>query len=112
MAPDPRLPRPRPPTWLVATTLLLTAAARSAIEPERSFTWTTGSLGVQVTARHAVEPAGHGSRATLSLQFGGLLGGLVARLTRGLNNRYLGIEADGLKRRSEDDAWRVTRASA
>lgn len=85
-----RQPKLLPAVWQV-----------TALEPERSFTWTTGSPGVRVTARHSVEPTGNGSRATLSLQFEGLFGGLVARLTRGLNNRYLGIEAAGLKRRSE-----------
>jgi hypothetical protein len=67
----------------------------------RSFTWRTGSLLVWVVGRHSVEPAGQGSRASLSLQFGGLFGWLVGWLFRDLNNRYLDMEATGLKRRSE-----------
>jgi hypothetical protein len=35
---------------------------------------------------------------TLSIEFSGPL---VARLTRGLNERYLALEANGLKARSE-----------
>jgi formylglycine-generating enzyme required for sulfatase activity len=35
------------------------------------------------------------------LHFGGALGAVVGRLTRRLNNRYLNLEAAGLKRRSE-----------
>jgi len=43
-----------------------------------------------------------GSRATLSIRFDGLLAPLVAWLTHRLNNRYLGLEGAGLKRRSEE----------
>ena len=42
-----------------------------------------------------------GSRVTLSLDFSGILGPLVARLTRGLNARYLALEAQGLKKHTE-----------
>jgi len=74
------------------------------LEEGRSFAWITRSPGVLVTARHWVEGASGGSRATLSLDFSGLLGPLVARLTRGLNTRYLALEAQGLKRRAEAGA--------
>jgi hypothetical protein len=67
----------------------------------RGFISITRSPGVSVTAHHWVEPSDGGSRVTLSIQFTGLLASLVARLTRDLNNRYLALEADGLKRRSE-----------
>lgn len=70
-------------------------------EPGRSFTWVSPAPGVRVIARHWVEPRGADSRATLSLRFEGLLAGLVARLTRALNERYLALEANGLKQRSE-----------
>ena len=73
----------------------------TAFEADHSFTWKTGSLGVYVTARHSVEAAGRGSRATLSLRFEGSLSAVVARLTSRLNDRYLKLEAAGLKRRSE-----------
>jgi hypothetical protein len=59
---------------------------------------------VRVTARHWVEAFGEGSRAKLSLRFSGVLAGLFAYVTRGLNQRYLALEADGLKQRSEN--WR------
>ena len=68
------------------------------LDEGRSFTWVTRSPGVRVTARHSVEASEGGSRATLSLQFSGLLGPLIARLTRGLNERYLALEARGLRR--------------
>jgi len=66
----------------------------------RSFTWVTRSPGVLVTAKHGVEPVGQRTRATLSVGFSGPLGWLVARLTSGLNNRYLALEAQGLRERS------------
>jgi carbon monoxide dehydrogenase subunit G len=72
------------------------------LDEGRGFTWVTRSPGVSVTARHWVEASEGGSRATLSVQFGGVLGPLVGWLTRGLNNRYLSLEAAGLKRRSEE----------
>jgi uncharacterized membrane protein len=70
-------------------------------EQERTFTWMTRAPGMRLTARHWVEVTRDGSRATLSIQFSGPLGGLLARLTRKLNERYLALEAKGLKERSE-----------
>ena len=84
-----RQPRLPPATWRV-----------TELVPGRSFTWVTHSPGVLVIAHHGVESAGDGTRAVLSLRFSGLLGPLVARMTRGLNERYLGMEANGLKARS------------
>jgi uncharacterized protein YndB with AHSA1/START domain len=86
-----RQPRLPPALWTV-----------TELEDGRSFTWVTRSPGVAVFARHWVEPRGAASRATLSLRFTGLLGPLVGRLTRGLNERYLGLEAASLKKRSEE----------
>jgi uncharacterized protein YndB with AHSA1/START domain len=74
----------------------------TALHEGSGFTWVTHGSGVSVTARHAVEAIEGGSRATLSIQFGGVLGPLVGWLTRGLNDRYLSLEAAGLKRRSEE----------
>ena len=73
----------------------------TGIDAGKEFTWVTRSPGIRITGRHSVEAAGGGSRATLSLEFAGLLGPLMARLTRGLNRRYLTLEAEGLKQRSE-----------
>ena len=89
-----RQPRLPPATWEV-----------TELVEGRSFTWVTRSPGVRVTARHGVEPAPHGARATLSLKFSGALGALVARFTRRLNQRYLAIEADGLQTRSTRPGW-------
>ncbi len=76
----------------------------TAIDPGFSFSWKSGAPGMWVYARHAIEPTPGGSRVTLSLTYEGLMGRLLARMTRGITNRYLGMEAAGLKRRSEERA--------
>jgi uncharacterized protein YndB with AHSA1/START domain len=75
-----------------------------ALDPGHSFTWKTGMPGLWVHARHMVAPKNAGTRATLSVRFEGPLGRLVGRLTSEINNRYLALEAAGLKRRSEERA--------
>jgi uncharacterized protein YndB with AHSA1/START domain len=69
---------------------------------DRSFTWVSRAPGLIVTAKHSVTPIGSGSRATLWLNFAGIFGPFFGRLTRDINNRYLAMEAAGLKRRSEE----------
>jgi uncharacterized membrane protein len=66
-----------------------------------SFVWVTTGPGVKVWARHFIEPDTMGSKVTLSLEFAGPLGGLLGSITSGLNERYLQLEANGLKQRSE-----------
>ena len=85
-----RQPRLLPAVWQV-----------TALEPGRGFTWVSRSPGVRVTGRHRVEAAPGGSCAHLTVRFEGLLARLVARLTGALTTRYLGLEARGLKERSE-----------
>lgn len=85
-----RQPKLPPATWQV-----------TEVEHGRGFTWISRVPGLLVTARHEIAAAGSGSRVTLSIHYGGLLGGLLARLTGGVNDRYLAMEAEGLKRRSE-----------
>jgi len=70
-------------------------------ESGKKFTWISTGPGVRVIASHSVEVCGEGSRATLSLNFSGVLAGFFAYLMRDLNNRYLALEANGLKQYSE-----------
>lgn len=70
-------------------------------DARKGFTWETHGPGMRLEARHWVEGTGNTSRATLSIQFSGVLGPLFARLTRNLNDRYLALEAEGLRERSE-----------
>jgi len=85
-----RQPKLLPATWRV-----------TELEAGRSFTWVTTMPGVRATAGHRVEPRAGGSRVTLFLSFAGLFGPLVGRLTRRLTERYIQMEADGLKARCE-----------
>ena len=64
-----------------------------------------------VYGEHSVEPLGPGTRAMLRLTYEGVLARLMGRLTRGITNRYLGLEASGLKRRSEENARAALSAS-
>jgi uncharacterized protein YndB with AHSA1/START domain len=70
--------------------------------PERAFDWITKSPGITAIARHAIEPTSGGTRVTLSVEFSGWLAGLVVWWFGELTSRYVAMEADGLKRRSED----------
>ena len=90
-----RQPKFPPALWKVA-----------AIEPGRSFTWVSVAPGLRVVGHHAVEPAGAGSRATLSLDLQGILGGAWGRLTRDVTERYIALEAKGLGARSMDPGFR------
>jgi uncharacterized protein YndB with AHSA1/START domain len=76
----------------------------TAVDDGKSFTWVARHPGVVATAAHSVESIGNGSRVTLSLRFDGPLGGLVGWCSRGLIDRYLTLEANGLKARSEGPA--------
>jgi uncharacterized membrane protein len=88
-----RQPKLRPARWRV-----------TELHEGAGFTWVNHSPGVHVVARHQIEPTASGSRVRLSLQFTGPLAPLITRLTRGLNERYLALEARGLKARSEGTA--------
>jgi uncharacterized membrane protein len=77
-----------------------------SVEPGRGFISASKAPGLRVVAHHFVEPTPAGSRATLSLDFQGLLGGVWGRWTKDINDRYLAFEAKGLKARSEDPSYR------
>ena len=77
------------------------------VEPNRHFTWVSSAPGMQVVARHSIEPIPSGSRITLALRFNGFLGGMWGRMTSGINRRYLELEANGLKRRVESEGRSV-----
>lgn len=85
-------PRVPPAEWTV-----------TAVEAGRGFRLVSRSPGATVEANHWIEPSGSADRSlvTLSVTFGGFLGRLIGWLMRGLNERYLAQEAEGLKQRSE-----------
>lgn len=67
----------------------------------QGFTWISRAPGLLVTGHHRIAPLGRGSRATLCIEYEGLFGPLLARLTHRLNEEYVAAEAAGLKRRCE-----------
>ena len=73
----------------------------SHIQDGRSFTWISRNPGVVVTATHTVEPSGTGCRAILTLEYSGLLGPFFGRLFQAITQRYMAMEAAGLKQRCE-----------
>ncbi|MBX6333596.1 MAG: SRPBCC family protein, partial [Gemmatimonadaceae bacterium] len=73
-----RQPKLRPGVWEV-----------TELTEGRNFTWVLRSPGLRVAGGHEIEPTPEGSRVVLSLRFSGLLGPLLARLYRALNERYL-----------------------
>ncbi len=98
-----RLKQPRLPEteWVVTD-----------LEPGRSFTWVSTGAGARNTARHDIEPlSGGGARVRLGFESTGVLGGLVGRLYGGMVKRYLGMEAEGLRRRAESGVTGVESGS-
>jgi uncharacterized membrane protein len=85
-----RQPKLRPGVWEV-----------TELNEGRNFTWATSGPGFRVAGGHEIEPTPAGSRVVLWLRFSGLLGPLLARLYRDLNERYLALESRALKARSE-----------
>ena len=75
------------------------------IEPVDHFIWVSSSPGVRTTAWHAVEALpGGGTRVRLSIEQAGPLGSVVQWVYGGLTDRYLAMEAAGLKQWCEADA--------
>ena len=75
------------------------------VEPGRGFESVSPGPGFRVIARHSIEASATGSRATLSLELQGPLGGLFGSMTKGITERYLAMEAAGLKARSENPGF-------
>ena len=66
------------------------------------FEWTQKTGGVTSVAGHRVEPLGADrSRLTLTLEMRGLLVPIFGRFYKGLTNRYMALEAEGMKRAAE-----------
>ena len=89
-----RQPRLPPAVWEV-----------TSIEASGGFTWVSVAPGVRVTARHEIEATGSGSRVRLSIENDGPLGRWIGRLLAGTTRRYMAMEAQGLKARSEDPSY-------
>jgi uncharacterized membrane protein len=71
------------------------------LDEGRSWTWEQRSPGGRTIAVHEVHPDGGRTQVKQRLDQQGPIGALVARLMRGTTRRYLDLEAQGLKARSE-----------
>jgi len=80
-------PRLRPATWVV-----------TALDPPRTFQWTSRSPGLCVQADHVVQASGPAAcRLLLRIGFAGLLAPVAGRLARALTQAYLEQECASLK---------------
>ena len=71
-------------------------------EPPSRFEWTQKGGGATSVADHRIEAIGDGrSRLSLSLEMRGLLIPVIGRLYKNLTNRYMTLEAEGMKRAAE-----------
>ena len=86
-----RQPRFPPAIWTV-----------TALEPGRFFEWRSPAPGLLSVGGHRVAAVGEqASRATLSITWSGPLAPAIRLLFGKLSQRYVQMEAQGLKRRSE-----------
>jgi uncharacterized membrane protein len=66
------------------------------------FEWTQKTSGITSVAGHRVDPLGQGrARLTLTLEMRGLLMSVIGLFYRDLTNRYMTLEAEGMKRAAE-----------
>jgi uncharacterized membrane protein len=87
------LSQPRLPTGTYTVT---------ALEAGKDFTWEQRQPGSTVSAHHECTPLPDGgTRVELKVVMTGAFGGIVGRLYRKLTERYLAMEAAGLKARAE-----------
>ena len=73
----------------------------TALDEGRSWTWEQRSPGGRTIAVHEVQSADGRTKVRQRLDQRGPVGSLVARMMRGTTQRYLELEAQGLKARSE-----------
>ena len=66
------------------------------------FEWTQKTGGITTVAGHRVEAVGQRrARLTMTLDMRGLLTPVIALFFNGLTNRYMNLEAEGMKRAAE-----------
>ena len=73
----------------------------TALEEGRGFSWESKSPGLRGVGHHWIETTSTGCRVTLGVDFRGPLAWPISRLYGALTQRYIEMEAEGLKRRSE-----------
>jgi hypothetical protein len=72
------------------------------IQPQRSWRWENRSVGAKTSADHVLIPLDDGrTRVEMSIDQRGVIGRPVGWLVRRITHRYLRMEAEGLRSRSE-----------
>ena len=72
------------------------------VDPGQGFDWRSRGPGLSAFASHNIEALdGNRSRVTLIIEQTGLFAGLIGALIEGRSRRYVEMEANGLKARSE-----------
>ncbi|MGH8144917.1 MAG: SRPBCC family protein [Rhodanobacteraceae bacterium] len=71
------------------------------VEPEQRFDWETRTAGIRIAASHLIEPSDDGVVITNGLGMNGWLAALVAPFIRNRVQRFIEMETEGWKRRSE-----------
>jgi carbon monoxide dehydrogenase subunit G len=74
------------------------------LTPNRSFTWEDSSGGVDAVATHIIEPDGSGSKVTLRIDMSGMMTTLLGWMIGPQSRKNVDMEAEGLKKRSEEQA--------
>jgi uncharacterized membrane protein len=87
---DVRQPRLRPAVWTV-----------TELTENTALVWENRAPGVRSSAGHLLEPADGGTLLTLTLDQTGVLAWPLGMLLGSTVRRYMAMEADGLKSRSE-----------
>jgi hypothetical protein len=85
-----RQPELPPATWQV-----------TELEENKSFTWVTRRPGLEIIGDHFIEAGENGSKVTLCLRYTRLLSPLLGLIYRRLSQRYVAIEAEGLRQHCE-----------
>lgn len=73
----------------------------TALEPGVHFVWESHSPGMKAVAQHMLTPTAAGCVVDLSVVYEGLLGGVIGFLMRHVTQRFLEMEARGLKWQAE-----------
>lgn len=71
------------------------------LEPERTFAWTTTSLGTTMTATHDLVPTANGTMNTLTVEIEGPRAQVIGRIVRRPIRKALQEENKGLKSAAE-----------
>lgn len=74
----------------------------TSLTPQKEFTWQTRQPGLRIIAGHRITGEANGTRVTLTIEFTGLLAGLVWPFVRRITRDYLTQEARSLKARVEN----------